>query len=219
MSREKSNMSIMIVLSVCAGVLLGLIIYGTFLLIKAPKGSEVAPIVVEEPDVGNALEHSVVSTSIPTQGATIIPTESPTAELSNIPDVGNGLDNSAVPAIERADEQPRNSSPSRDSTKQPEVMERNDFVLIDSDVTLTNEEELDTLENWQIRVARNEIFARIGRIFESQDMKEYFDNQEWYEGIIPAATFDAKRDEYMNSIELENMNIITKYEKDYGINQ
>ena len=209
MSREKSNMPIMILLSVCVGVLLGLIIYGAFLLIKVPKGSEVVPTMVEaskengshqsvakEP-AGESLEPLVVSTPTPMP----IPTSY------------------SVPAIERADEQPRHNSPNRDSIEQPEVMARNDFVLIDSDVTLTNEEELDALENWQIRVARNEIFARVGRIFESQDMKEYFDNQEWYEGIIPAATFDAKRDEYMNAIELENMNIITKYEKDHGINQ
>lgn len=41
-----------------------------------------------------------------------------------------------------------------------------------------------------IRLARNEIYARHGRLFKDQELQDYFNSMPWYEGNIPADSFD-----------------------------
>lgn len=57
----------------------------------------------------------------------------------------------------------------------------------------------------QLRVARNEIYARHGYIFKSQDLKAYFYSQDWY---IPDPTYNGT----LSSIEQYNVNFIKSYE-------
>ena len=45
---------------------------------------------------------------------------------------------------------------------------------------LCTDEEIATLDASSLRLRRNEIFARHGRVFESEDLLEYFGNQSWY---------------------------------------
>ncbi|MFQ6804077.1 MAG: YARHG domain-containing protein [Lachnospiraceae bacterium] len=67
-----------------------------------------------------------------------------------------------------------------------------------------------------MRVARNEIYARHGRIFTSPDLAEYFSQKSWYVPSIPADQFD---NSYLNSIEIANLQVITQYEADHNLNQ
>ena len=115
-------------------------------------------------------------------------------------------------------EQPAQTQP-RQTPATPRVITRNSFVFPDSDVRQVTDSDLDMLTEEQIRIARNELFARRGRVFESKDMKSYFESQDWYSPTVAAQTFDANRGSYMNSVELENMKIINAYEKRHGLNQ
>jgi hypothetical protein len=55
-----------------------------------------------------------------------------------------------------------------------------DFVFPDSDRRLLTPAELNGLSPAQLRIAKNEIFARRGRYFESADLKAYFGHFPWY---------------------------------------
>lgn len=57
----------------------------------------------------------------------------------------------------------------------------------------------------QLRVARNEIYARHGFIFKSQDLKAYFYSQDWY---VPDPTYNGS----LSSIEEYNVNFIKSFE-------
>jgi len=50
----------------------------------------------------------------------------------------------------------------------------------DSDTRLISAAELEGLSKFDLRVARNEIFARKGRIFKSEDLRNHFSQFDWY---------------------------------------
>lgn len=230
--QEESNTPLMILLSVSALILVGLIVVGVYLIFREPQesGSNQAVAGIEE-----SRSEEPVAVHEPTDTPTAMPsealaTEEPLAEEPPVeePPVEEPSDSALAemeppaeeaPEDEMPSEQARQSSPQRDSSVAPQVTTRNDFVFVDSDIRIITSGELDMLSSWQIRIARNELFARRGRMFEKEDMKEYFNSQAWYHGTVPAATFDANRGTYMNRVEIENMNIINNYEREHGINQ
>ena len=60
-----------------------------------------------------------------------------------------------------------------------------------------------------LRLARNEIYARHGWIFESEDLSEYFNSMSWYEGIYTKDEFD---ESWLNKYERANVDLIKSYE-------
>ncbi|MDQ4122612.1 MAG: YARHG domain-containing protein [Acidobacteriota bacterium] len=57
-----------------------------------------------------------------------------------------------------------------------------------------------------LRVLRNEIYARRGKVFKSKDLKEYFETQSWYK---PDPNF---KDEMLSEIEKKNLAVIKEAE-------
>ena len=55
-----------------------------------------------------------------------------------------------------------------------------DYVISDSDTRVIKEAELVNLTPWQLKVARNEIYARHGRPFVHKDLQCYFATKSWY---------------------------------------
>ena len=54
------------------------------------------------------------------------------------------------------------------------------FIFPDSDRRLLSPAEVSRLSAAQLRIARNEIYARRGRYFASEDLKQYFSGFAWY---------------------------------------
>lgn len=96
-----------------------------------------------------------------------------------------------------------------------EVMEA-DYMIADSNTRYLTNSDLNALSEAQIRIARNEIYARHGRIFKSEDLAEYFASKSWYVPSVPADQFD---NSCLNNIEVENLKFITNYEKAHNMNQ
>lgn len=94
--------------------------------------------------------------------------------------------------------------------------EDDEFIISDSSTRYLTNADLVVLSEWEIRIARNEIFARHGRVFKSKDLAEYFREKKWYKGTVAPELFD---DSMLNAIELENLKFITNYEKSHGLNQ
>lgn len=86
------------------------------------------------------------------------------------------------------------------------------FVFPDSDTRNLLKAEVERLSADQRRLARNEIFARHGRIFKSPDLAEYFESQRWYEGKIEPEIFDADTGKYLNRYEKANVKLILEVE-------
>jgi len=84
----------------------------------------------------------------------------------------------------------------------------NDYVIYDSNTREVTKSELQSLSEWQLKVARNEIYARYGRQFEHQDLQCYFDKQPWYKTDSNFAESD------LTSIENKNIATILEYEKE-----
>ena len=78
----------------------------------------------------------------------------------------------------------------------------NDYVLPGSDTSVYSYDVLRSLSAWELRVARNEIFARHGRLFEDAALQSHFNMKSWYKGYLTADQFDAN---VLNSVELENI--------------
>ena len=69
------------------------------------------------------------------------------------------------------------------------------------------DEDLYDLSPWQLKIMRNEIFARHGYIFQSDDMISYFFSQSWYNPRY------ANVNDMLSKIEQANIGLITRFEK------
>lgn len=72
---------------------------------------------------------------------------------------------------------------------------------------------LELLDRYGLQITRNEIFARHGRMFNNQDIQEYFNKQEWYVPQTSAGDFD---DSCLNEVEAYNVQLIRSYELKQG---
>ena len=88
-----------------------------------------------------------------------------------------------------------------------------DYIIWDSNIRYLTDAEVSALSLQQLNYARNEIYARRGYIFQSQELRDYFGSKYWYYGTIPASQFSAA---VFNSYEQANIELLKKYE--YAIN-
>lgn len=89
----------------------------------------------------------------------------------------------------------------------------NDFELLpNSNTQYLTEADLAALTWEELCFARNEIFARHGRIFTTYEIARYFEQKTWYQGIIAPEDF---REDALNSIERANVQYIMDYEVEH----
>ncbi len=86
------------------------------------------------------------------------------------------------------------------------------YILPDSGNRNYTKDELSKLSKSDLRLARNEIYARHGRKFNDESLRKYFEGKSWYSGTVDAATFDANISSYLNSYELANLKLIQEVE-------
>lgn len=84
-----------------------------------------------------------------------------------------------------------------------------EYIFPDSNQLEIYEDELVDLNDWELRLARNEILARHGRKFSDQELQKYFDSCSWYSGTIEPEDFD---ESVLSDIENSNINIIKNEE-------
>ena len=92
-----------------------------------------------------------------------------------------------------------------------------DYVFPNSDtVLLTEEDVLPILEDQEtLQIARNEIYARHGRMFDTEWLQDYFNSKSWYEGIYTPAEFDSNVT--LSDIETQNATyLVNLYNTKYG---
>lgn len=72
---------------------------------------------------------------------------------------------------------------------------------------------LSVLDSYGLKITRNEIYARHGRIFNDQELQEYFQRQNWYVPQTASNDFD---DSCLNEVEKYNIQLISTYEQQIG---
>ena len=85
-----------------------------------------------------------------------------------------------------------------------------EYFICDSDSRYLTDQEVSRLSQEDLRIAKNEIYARHGRIFTSEDLKAYFESKSWYEGTVPPDQFN---ESVFNPVEKANIQLIQSYIK------
>ena len=98
-----------------------------------------------------------------------------------------------------------------DTKSTSETSTSSDYVLPDSGTHLYTRDELESLSDQQLFYARNEIYARHGRGFDSDELQTYFDSKSWYTRQYDPADFP---DSLLNSTEKANASLMLEIEKD-----
>lgn len=97
-----------------------------------------------------------------------------------------------------------------------------EYIIKDSNLRYLKNEDLKHLNKKQLRLARNEIYARHGYKFKDKSLRKYFDSTDWYNGTIEAAQFP---DCLLNIYERENVLRISakengkKYKASYSMQE
>ena len=89
-----------------------------------------------------------------------------------------------------------------------------EYIFPDSDSRYLAEEEVKGVETDKLRIARNEIFARHGYIFNDEELSQYFNNMSWYQGTVSSEEFNM--DAVLNDFEKKNIELIEEIES--GVN-
>lgn len=89
------------------------------------------------------------------------------------------------------------------------IIDQDYMILPESGSRYLTYDDLAGLDKEILRLARNEIYARHGRKFETEDLNEYFSKQPWYLGYLSAEEFD---DSILNEYEKANLDLIKSLE-------
>ena len=91
--------------------------------------------------------------------------------------------------------------------------EESDYILEGSDYRYISKSELYMLSKNECRLARNEIYARHGRMFDDEELRAYFNSKDWYYPYVDGDDFS---ESVLNAYEKANLELIVEYEKEQG---
>lgn len=115
--------------------------------------------------------------------------------------------------VKETDSQPGEKK--EDTEKKAEEESQNEaaqeYIFPDSNSRYLSEEEIRNIDEEKQRLARNEIFARHGYIFNDEELNQYFNSTSWYQGTVPSDQFDM--DWVLNDFEKKNLELINLVEE------
>lgn len=106
-----------------------------------------------------------------------------------------------------------NVAPTEASEEEITANDNEDYMLPHSDTEYITKEDLKGFSAEQCKIARNEIYARHGRRFKDEELQEYFNSKEWYEGTIDPDDF---QESILSEIEITNKDVIVEFEEEKG---
>ncbi len=95
-------------------------------------------------------------------------------------------------------------------SRQDAILWSDGYILPYSDSMYYSAEDLEALSASDLRLARNEIYARHGRKFQDQQLQAYFDSCSWYDGFIEPEQF---QEQTLNDYEMANRDLIKQCEE------
>lgn len=91
--------------------------------------------------------------------------------------------------------------------------EAGEYVLPTSDSEYLTRDDLAGFTAEECRLARNEIYARHGRMFQDEELQNYFNSFDWYQPTIESDDF---QESMLNQYEIANRDLIVAYEIEQG---
>ena len=104
----------------------------------------------------------------------------------------------------------------KDTQTQDTQSDTDEYIIPYSNTRALTDADLDHLSEWELKLARNEIYARHGRRFKDPELQSYFDKQSWYNGIYDPTDFDKNHSNELSTLEKKNAEYILQYELDHG---
>ena len=104
----------------------------------------------------------------------------------------------------------KNNTKVKDKASKVEPANTNEYILPNSSTEYLTDADVSSLSKEQLRLARNEIFARHGYIFKDSTLNDYFTSKSWYSGTISSDDFDMEST--FSKIEKANINKIKEFE-------
>lgn len=89
------------------------------------------------------------------------------------------------------------------------VKKDSEYIIPDSNSRYLTESDISGLSLQQLNYAKNEIYARRGRKFDSVELQEYFGSKSWYRGTIEPAQFT---NDMLNDYEIKNADLLSARE-------
>lgn len=88
------------------------------------------------------------------------------------------------------------------------------YIFSGSDSEYLTKADVKGMSAKELNLAKNELYARHGRIFDREDLQEYFESCSWYEPLYTREEWDEKGDKYFfNEVEIKNRNFLVKRER------
>lgn len=84
-----------------------------------------------------------------------------------------------------------------------------EYIIPDSNSRYLTESDISGLSLQQLNYAKNEIYARRGRKFDSVELQEYFGSKSWYRGTIEPSQFT---NDVLNDYEIKNADLLSARE-------
>lgn len=109
------------------------------------------------------------------------------------------------------EEAPQEEMPQEEPAEETSDGADSEYIFQDSDSRRLKKSDLKGMSKKDLKLARNELYARHGYIFKDKSLAEYFEGKSWYTGTIKSEDF--KDTERFNDIEIANRNLILEYEK------
>lgn len=113
---------------------------------------------------------------------------------------------------EEVDNDDEDGANDEETTNDEEQTTDSEYILPDSDTRELTRADLEGLTKEQLRLARNEIFARHGMIFGPDDLEAYFSSKSWYSPTVPTSEFYDRVE--MSLIEEANIVLIQEVESE-----
>nr|WP_215701884.1 YARHG domain-containing protein [Clostridium sp. MCC344] len=119
-------------------------------------------------------------------------------DLEQVFDNETTAETSSVETTEETEKEYSNDNPYKDS-----------ILLWKSYFEPLTSEDCIGLSKDQLRIARNEIYAAHGRIFQAEDLRQYFQSKEWYHGTLTSDQFD---ESVLTDVQKKNLDLIKAIE-------
>lgn len=87
-----------------------------------------------------------------------------------------------------------------------------DYIFPDSASRYLTDADVEGLTIQEINYGKNEIYARHGRRFKSQELMDYFESKSWYQGLYDPDDFDANYAGSLNDYEKWNAEFLSEKE-------
>lgn len=96
-----------------------------------------------------------------------------------------------------------------DDNKTESANASSEYIIPDSDTRLLTMDDIKNLSLQQVNYAKNEIYARKGRQFQSVELQNYFNSKSWYKGTISPSAFS---ESLLSDVEKKNVELLKNRE-------